>query len=190
MCDILLGKGIAKKRDTGENVPYIMTSLGPENIETMLKLQDEVIGCRGFNISWFYPFCYDELSEIMSTKGNLVTGIFAEDELVAFRVSCICGEEFKEISHALGDIYEEGSAMLLNGVFVKNNFRGNNMQQIMSQYTADLCKKNGIEVLMTAIHPDNIASITSLENIGFEKKKRAMLYEGRYDRVILVRENR
>ena len=128
MCDILLGKGIAKKRDTGENVPYVMTSLGPENIETMLKLQDEVIGCRGFNISWFYPFCYDELSEIMSTKGNLVTGIFAEDELVAFRVSCICGEEFKEISHALGDIYEEGSAMLLNGVFVKNNFRGNNMQ--------------------------------------------------------------
>lgn len=190
MCDILLGEGIAKKRDTGENVPYIMTTLTPEDIEMMLRLQDEIIGCKGFDISWFYPFCCDELKEIMNIKGNLVIGVFAEKELVAFRVSCICGEEFKEIAHALGDIYEEGKAMLLNGVFVKNDFRGNNMQQIMSQYTADECEKHGIKVLMTAIHPDNIASIKSLENIGFKKKKRAMLYEGKYDRVILVKDNR
>ena len=189
MHSILLKEGAAIRQDSGENVAYKMTTLLPQNIEMMLKLQDEVIKGKGFNISWFYPFSANELKEIMSMKGNQVIGVFTGEELIAFRVSCSGGREFQEISNALGGGYEEGKAMLLNGVFVKDTFRGNHLQQIMSQYTIDECQKMGIKLLMTAIHPDNGASIKSLENIGFERKERAMLYGGKYDRIIMVKEN-
>lgn len=189
MQNTLLKEGIITERDSGKRVPYKMVALLSEDIEKMLKLQNDIFEEGGFNKAWFFPFAASELEAIIEGKGNLATGIMVDDEIVAFRISCVRGKEFLEISQILGGAYKEGEGMLLNGVFVKKNYRGNHLQQIMSRYIIEVCEKRGIEVLMTAIHPDNVASIKSLENLGFKRKERAVLYDSRYDRIIMVKEN-
>lgn len=183
-----LKKGILTCRDSGKQAVYRMERLSADHVDSMLKLQEEVLKDGSFDCRWFFPFREEELEEILADENSLVLGIFAEDTLAAFRVGCTDGKEFREISKALGGIYSEGEAMLLDGVFVKKEFRGNHLQQVMSSYTIEACEKRKINAFMTAIHPENIASIKSLENIGFQRKARAMLYGGKYDRVILVKE--
>lgn len=174
--------------DTKNTVSYEMCPLGSEHIPAMLALQQQILEAGGFDLRWFYPFQKQELEEVLRDPSNLVLGVYVQEELVAFRVSCGSGSEFDEIIDELGEKYQTRPCYLLNGALVDRRYRGNNLQQRMSEYTLKWCQDRGIEVFMVTVHPDNVPSIKSLENIGFIRKKRTLLYQRQYDRLILVKE--
>ncbi|MDD3199095.1 MAG: hypothetical protein PHV71_03540 [Eubacteriales bacterium] len=172
----------------GEEAPYYMSSMKEVDIGEMLRLQKQVFMEDNLNVLWFYPFKSLELKSILKIENNIVIGVFVRERLIAFRVGCCCGREYQEIVSALGGRYKEIPCFLMNGAFVENRYRGNNLQQMMSQYSIDRCREIGIKTFLTAIHPDNASSIKSLTNIGFEVRARKMLYNNKYDRTILVKE--
>jgi len=165
-----------------------MRTMQETDIDTMLQLQKKVLESPDFNADWFYPFPRKELEELMEMRDSIILGIYVGERLAAFRVGCCAGAEFEEIAETLEGKCTKTPCFLMNGVFVDKDFRGNNLQQMMSEYTIERCKENGVETFITAIHPDNTASIQSLKNIGFKEKKRQTIYGGNYDRVILVKE--
>lgn len=181
-------RGLLMDQDTGALTSYKMTRLTPEHIPDLLAIQEQILQTGGFDLLWFYPFQEEELDEILQQSDNLVLGIYVESELVAFRVGCGSGSEFREVMEKLGEPYQKRPCFLLNGALVKPRYRGNSLQQMMSEYTIDWCRNCGKEVFVVTVHPDNAPSIKSLENIGFIKKTRALLYNKHYDRLILVKE--
>jgi GNAT superfamily N-acetyltransferase len=184
----VIESGFIANQNTGLKMPYHMRLLEEESIADMLQLQEKVLSHGHFDLLWFYPFNEEELIEIIAVDSNLVLGIFIEQDLVAFRVGCRQGREYDEITGALGPPYTKTPCFLMNGVFVDPAYQGNHLQQKMSAYSVRQCERQGIRTFLTAIHPDNVPSIKSLENIGFIKKKRTLLYHQKYDRVILVKE--
>lgn len=183
-----INQGLLIDHDTGARIPYRMNPLKSDQIPAMLVLQQEIFETGGFDLRWFYPFREEELEEILEDPANLVLGVYVEEKLVAFRVSCGSGTEFEEVIEQLGGEYQTTPCFLLNGALVGHQYRGNNLQQLMSEHTVNWCRERGIQVFVVTVHPDNAPSIKSLENIGFIKRKRTLLYNQQYDRLILVKE--
>ena len=174
--------------ETGEEAAYYMRDMKETDIGEMLRLQKKVFMEDNLDVLWFYPFNEEELINILQIDNNIVIGIFVKERLIAFRVGCCCGSEYQEIVSALGSKYTEIPGFLMNGALVDRRYRGNKLQQMMSQYSIERCREVGIKTFFTAIHPDNTSSIKSLTNIGFEVRARKMLYNNKYDRTILVKE--
>ena len=159
-----------------------------KDIPEILALQEKVIGEDNFDLRCFYPFSEAELRELTEEPAGMAIGAFAEGKLVAFRAGCFSGSEYDEITGALGSPYSEIPCFLMNGAFVDRAFRGNHLQQAMTELCIERCRKLGIETFLAVVHPDNVSSIKSLTNLGFSERARKMLFNGTYDRLILVKE--
>lgn len=170
-----------------EELFYVRDML-KRDIPGILALQDQVLRGSGFDPQWFYPFTEEELMEFIEEEAGLSVGMFAGEKLIAFRAGCFSGSEYDEITRALGSPYTEIPCFLLNGAFVHNAYRGNNLQQKLTEHCIERCRKIGIEIFLSVVHPDNCASVKSLYNIGFEARSRQAIFQGKYDRIILVKE--
>lgn len=184
----MIAEGTVFNREKNREEAYVMRLLTPGDIPQMLAVQEFVLQQEDFEPSWFFPYDEAEFQRVISTEGSLLPGIFVEGRLIAFRVGCPGTGEYSDIPDILGPPYSRGPTYLLNGVFVDPAYRGNHLQQLMSEYTIEQCRRRKVRYFATAIHPDNMASLRSLEAIGFEIATRTRLYGGRYERCILVKE--
>lgn len=172
----------------GANAPCIVRDMTKNDIPKILALQDKVLGGNGFDFRWFYPFSEEELNEFVGEKAGISVGVFAGEQLVAFRAGCFSGGEYDEITRILGNPYIWIPCFLMNGVFVDEAYRGHHLQQMLTELCIGRCREIGVETFLSVVHPDNLPSIRSLKNIGFEERTRQMIFDGKYDRIILVRE--
>lgn len=172
----------------GVNKTCIVRDMMKNDIPKILALQDKVLGGSGFDSRWFYPFSGEELNEFIEEEAGISIGVFSGERLIAFRAGCYSGSEYDEITRILGSPYTEIPCFLMNGVFVDEEYRGHHLQRSLSEMCIARCREIGVETFLSVVHPDNLPSIRSLKNIGFEERTRHMIFDGKYDRIILVRE--
>ena len=156
------------------------------DVAEILALQDKILHEDGFDPRWFYPFSEEELKVLVGKNTGISVGAFMEGRLVAFRTGCISGEEYDEITRNLGSPFTEISCFLMNGAFVDKAYRGNHLQQMLTEQCIARCRKRGIETFLAVVHPDNLPSIKSLKKIGFIERSRQKIFNGKYDRIILL----
>ena len=171
----------------GEEKNYVLKDMEESGIGEIMGLQDQILADQGFDLEWFYPYKAEELKEILEDD-SIALGVYVDGRLIAFRTGSFSGEEYEEITDALGGKYKEKPCFLMNGVFVDKAYRGNHLQQKLSEHCIERCRKKGINTFLSVVHPDNISSIKSLKNVGFKEEKRLMIFHGSYDRLILVKE--
>lgn len=174
-------------KNQGNEKTYTLRKMMHCDIQEILELQERVLNGCSFNSEWFYPFDEEELCEIVGGE-SIAIGVFVDERLIAFRTGCFSGHEYDEITGVLGGKYKEVPCFLMNGVFVDKDYRGNHLQQKLSDHCVEVCREMGIDTFLSVVHPDNSPSIKSLKSIGFSEVKRQMLFDGRYDRLILVKE--
>jgi ribosomal protein S18 acetylase RimI-like enzyme len=172
---------------SGEEKDYVLKDMKESGLTEILELQNKVLTECGFNTQWFYPFDEEELKEILEGD-SIALGVYTDGKLIAFRTGSFSGVEYDEITNTLGGKYKEKPCFLMNGVFVDKAYRGNHLQQKLSEYCIERCRKKGINTFLSVVHPDNIPSIKSLKNIGFKVEKQRKIFNGNYDRLILVKE--
>ncbi len=171
---------------SGLEKDYTLRNLEISDVPVILELQDRVM-TGGFDPRWFYPFGEQELMELVESD-NIAIGVYIEEKLIAFRAGCFSGREFEEIISVLGEKYKERPCFLMNGVFVDKAYRGNHLQRKLSEYCMELCRGKGIQTFFSVVHPHNIPSVQSIKSMGFEERKRQMLFDGNYERFIFVKE--
>lgn len=172
---------------TGEGKSYVLKDMKENDIREILELQNKILTDQDFDLKWFYAFDEEALEEVFEDD-SIALGVYIDDRLIAFRTGSSSGKEYEEITNALGGSYTKKPCFLMNGVFVDKAYRGNHLQEKLSEHCIEQCRKSGINTFLSVVHPDNISSIKSLKNIGFKEEKRLMLFNGSYDRLILVKE--
>lgn len=185
----ILETGTLHNLRTGQDETFTMRYLTLEDVPDMIKLQERVFAVEDFDPSWLSRTSRNEFEEIILAEDNLAIGVYTDTLLVGLRMASGSGWEFDEIVRAAGDEYLEKFCFLMNGSLVDPDYRGNNLQQRMSQYVIDDWKARGVKAFLVTVHPDNLPSIKSLNNLGFLMKTRAMIYHGKYDRLIMVKED-
>lgn len=174
--------------DWGINEDCTVRDMRKPDIPEILMLQEKVLKEDGFDLRWFYPFSEAELEEVAGEKAGMAVGAFAEGKLIAFRAGNFTGSEYDDIIRILGSPYTETRCFLMNGAFVDPAWRGRHLQQTLTKLCIERCRKRGIGTFFAMVHPDNVSSMKSLKNLGFTERTRQMLYGGKYDRFILVKE--
>jgi RimJ/RimL family protein N-acetyltransferase len=181
-------KGAIYNRDLGVQESCEIRNMEVSEIDEILKLQEKILYRDSFDLEWFFPFSKEELEEILEQKNAIALGVFVNGKLVAFRTGGSCGAEYNEITRTLGSHFTEVPCFLMNGAFVENAYRGNGLQTMMTEYCMEECLKKGIKTFVALVHPDNKPSIASLKKAGLTERTRQMVFDGKYDRLILVKE--
>jgi predicted acetyltransferase len=180
---------LVKNQKTGQYVNCYMKKLNEKDIEDIITLQKKIIFSLN-NPDLFAPFMEHEFEHLFNNKDNIILGVFTQEGmLIAFRAATVDGKEFDEISLFLDKKYDKSKKMLLNGAFVDKDYRKNRLQTTMSRYTLSLAYANHIKIFFTVIHPDNIASIKSIETLGFKAVKEIDVYSQNHKRLLFVKES-
>jgi RimJ/RimL family protein N-acetyltransferase len=172
---------------TGNKETCYMRKLNKKDIENIIVLQNKIILSLD-DPNLFAPFMEHEFEHLFKNKDNIVLGVFTDDnKLIAFRAATVEGKEFDEVSPFLDEKYAGSNKMLLNGAFVDEDYRKNRLQTKMSRHTLSLAHANHINVFFTVIHPDNIASIKSIEALGFKAIKEIDVYSQSHRRILFLK---
>ena len=119
------------------------------------------------NSEWFIPFSPDD-EQVLMPDHDLFLGIFDGEKLVAISGLILTETFYGEIRDVLGlqgkKIAEVGGSMVLP------EYRGQNLMLKINKMLVDLAREQGYEHLVATVHPDNVASRTSAETLGFVKK--------------------
>ncbi|MBR2303211.1 MAG: GNAT family N-acetyltransferase [Clostridia bacterium] len=119
------------------------------------------------NSEWFIPFSPDD-NQVLMPDHDLFLGMFDGDKLVAISGLILTETFYGEIRDVLGlqgkKIAEVGGSMVLP------EYRGKNLMLSINKMLVKIAKEQGYEYLVATVHPDNVASRTSAETLGFIKK--------------------
>ena len=76
---------------------------------------------------------------------------------------------------------ELSSSIEMDNAGVLPKYRGNHLQESLILKAESIMKErdNSIKYSYTTVHPDNLASLKSLENIGYKKYKEKLMYGGK-----------
>lgn len=128
------------------------------------------------NKDWFIPFAPDD-DGVLQPRHDFFYGQFDGDALVGIS-GLIFEEKFlgelREILGLQGEkIAEVGGSMVLP------QYRGRNIMLTLNKMLVDKAREMGLTYLVATVHPDNIASSTSAEKLGFVKQT-VINRKGRY----------
>jgi len=128
------------------------------------------------NLDWFIPFSPDD-NDVLKKEHDLFIGQFDGDRLVAISGLIFAENFLGEIRQVLGlegfKIAEVGGSMVLP------EYRGQNIMLKLNKMLVEIAKERGYQYLVATVHPDNVASRTSAETLGFIKKD-CILRKGHY----------
>lgn len=128
------------------------------------------------NSEWFIPFSPDD-EQVLMPDHDLFLGIFDGEKLVAISGLILTETFYGEIRDVLGlqgkKIAEVGGSMVLP------EYRGQDLMLKINKMLVELAREQGYEHLVATVHPDNVASRTSAETLGFVKKD-CIMRKGRF----------
>ncbi len=121
------------------------------------------------NLEWFTPMPYDaeNVAGIIANPRFYIIGAFIDEKLVG--VSSLdykCGKLLDKIEFPKDCDLTKLVEIAFN--IVHTDYRGNKIMQEMVCYLLDKIKKDGYKWAFAKVHKNNIASIKSCENSGFE----------------------
>lgn len=119
------------------------------------------------NPSWFMPFSEENLQNTFNEDSSLVIyGAFIDNKLGAVSLFDTNQEEFAELSKACGVSTEFGAE--LGGSMVLPDFRGQNLMLEINLKLIEVAKQMGLKYFVATVHPDNIASNSSVKKLGMK----------------------
>ena len=128
------------------------------------------------NSEWFIPFSPDD-DQVLMPDHDLFLGQFDGEKLVGISGLILTETFYGEIRDVLGlqgkKIAEVGGSMVLP------EYRGKNIMLGLNKMLVQIAKEKGYEHLVATVHPDNVASRTSAETLGFVKKD-CILRKGKF----------
>lgn len=134
------------------------------------------------NSEWFIPFSPDD-EQVLTPDHDLFLGVFDGDKLVGISGLILTEAFYGEIRDVLGlqgkKIAEVGGSMVLP------EYRGKNIMLSINKMLVQIAKEQGYEYLVATVHPDNVASRTSAETLGFVKKD-CILRKGKFLRNVYI----
>lgn len=133
------------------------------------------------NKEWFIPFDKDD--PVLEESHDYFIGYFDGDKLAA--ISALIFDE-----HFLGELREitglGGKKIAeVGGSMVLPEYRGQNLMLQLNRKLVSYARDEGYEYLVATVHPDNVASRTSAETLGFKLHSRFMR-KGRFLRNLYV----
>lgn len=128
------------------------------------------------NSEWFIPFSPDDNSVLMPDH-DLFLGQFDGEKIVGISGLIFAESFLGEIRNVLslqGKVIAE-----VGGSMVLPEYRGQNIMLGLNKMLVQIAKEMGYEHLVATVHPDNVASRTSAETLGFVKKD-CILRKGKF----------
>lgn len=133
------------------------------------------------NKEWFIPF--DKTDDVLAPSHDYFLGRFDGEKLVAIS-ALIYDEHFlEELRRNTG--LEKQKIAEVGGSMVLPEYRGQNFMLGLNKMLVQKAKDDGLEYLVATVHPDNVASRTSAETLGF-KLHSVFMRKGKFLRNLYV----
>ena len=122
------------------------------------------------NKSWLKSRDVDYLQGVLDKNGFIV-GCYIEDTLVASALCEAPQGEYKDMLIEIGmNEYEIENTFISGFVMVDPFYRGNALRRTLLETRIDLSIKKGIKNIVTIVNSQNIYSLNTILNLGFEIK--------------------
>ncbi len=145
---------------------YILRCLTPED-RSKHKQMSEIIYEALPNKEMLIPMTEDEYDDTYTNENeDVVYGIFDGDRLIATS-SLLHDVRAYAINDELKDIMQS-RCVEIGESMVLPEFRGNGWMLRLNQLIKEEAKRQGVKYMLATAHPDNIASNTSLQHLGYK----------------------
>lgn len=111
---------------------------------------------------------------------NKTLGVFYKNELIAFGMLLIAGEDRENLLYSMDDFNAAKLQTTANikVIIVRPKYRGNGLQKKLINSLEQYAKENGIEQLFATVAPNNFVSLKNFVECGFENIKTTKKYGG------------
>ncbi|EKQ57287.1 MULTISPECIES: GNAT family N-acetyltransferase [unclassified Clostridium] len=177
---------ILKKKD-GSYIKAQIKELDLSYLNKIMELQDNVYN-KLSNKAFYCTSDRDEFNIIFSGKGKIIGCVSAiDDELIAIGVYVEYGYE----KHNYGyDINIQGKDLLKVGqvesTIVKEEYRGNKLQRVICKILEEVAYSSGMSYICSTVAPDNIYSLNTFKNLGYNIIIEKLKYNG-LNRYVLMK---
>ena len=122
---------------------------------------------------------YDKILNKLNDEAIIVKALY-NNELAGFLIA----ERHINPTYELAEEIpkdELSSSIEMDNAGVLPKYRGNHLQEHLILKAESIMKErdSSIKYSYTTVHPDNLASLKSLENIGYKKYKEKLMYGGK-----------
>lgn len=147
------------------NICYITK----DKFEDVINLYNRVSDTMK-NKSWLKPRDIDYLQGVLD-NGGFIIGCYIEETLVA---SALCEAPTGEYKNMLFEMdmseLEIENTYMSGFVMVDSLYRGNSLHRILLETRIDLSIEKGMKNIVTVVNCENIYSLKTILNLGFEMK--------------------
>lgn len=133
---------------------------------------------------FFIPYAEWELNSLFDQDYALLDGAYIDGKLVGMAQLYVKQEMLAEFKQVLG--ISDKKVAELGGNLILPEARGRGIMFAMISKHAQDAKRLGFDYLMSMAHPDNIASLKSLQKVGLKFVKQATVADGHLRDIYLV----
>ena len=151
----------------------VIKKANTKDIPDLILFQETVLSKLEDKTVWG-AFANSEWEEIMNTTGEYYLA-FNSDEIVAFALLNINEKDLKEYDL---DGIDLSKVAIYDGIMVKQEYWGNNIQQQFSFEIAKKSKKRGMKYIVGTIAPDNKYSKNNMLAIGYKIINQKVIHNG------------
>lgn len=153
-------------------------------IDKIIKLEEEIVQSL-VDMNFYATTDRDEYIECIKRDAYILGVVTIYDELIAMGVYIKYGYS----KHNYGyDLEIQGEELLnvgqIQSTVVKENYRGNGLQEIICSKLEEIAKSDNSRILSATVAPNNIYSLNNFKKLGYSVEKEKIKY-GSYLRYIL-----
>lgn len=130
------------------------------------------------NPEWFVADDKYYVKEYIQEKGFIVVAETKNGKMAGFFIIKCQGQK-DELTRFLS--YSDKKAretVIMDSAAVRKEFRGNSLQKKMLLYAEQLLDKSCCHYLICTVHPQNLASLKSMQESGYKIKNTVKCYNG------------
>lgn len=158
-----------------------------KDFDEILKLKQDIWNNMDNKEWYFIDETNKEFLKRELENDGVIIKVLDNDKIVAFLIMEVNLKKDDKILKLTSLENEYTKCIKFRNVAVHPEYRGNNLQMKMGIVAEEIMlKKRDIKYMLSNVHPDNIASIKSLQKLGYEVVCQTKMYNGK-DRVILLK---
>ena len=166
------------KRKDGRYVAGKIKILDESYLEKIMELQEEIN--RGLTYKeWYSSTSKEEFYIQLTKKGKIVGCVLNDDSLIAIGVYVEWGYEKENYGYDLKinekDLLKVGQ---IEATVVHEMYRGNSLQKIICRELERIALLRKNKIIAVTVHPDNIYSLKTFYNLGYQVKLEKLKYGG------------